>query len=110
MLKLLTKIVGDPNARELKKLHPLVDEINSLEPEMAELNDEQLRDLTAEFKQRIGQGETVGDSSGESEAHVRQPPCRVEQHVNALLPAQPPAGEGRDGRLRRPGPHRGPRA
>src|SRR5579859_5801158 len=59
MLKLLTKIVGDPNAKELKKLQPLVEEINDLEPEMAELNDEQLRDQTAEFKQRLEQGETL---------------------------------------------------
>src|SRR5712692_5646397 len=55
MLKLLTKIVGDPNARELKKLQPLVDEINGLEAEMAELNDEQLRDQTAELKQRLAE-------------------------------------------------------
>src|SRR5437899_734285 len=72
MLKLLTKIVGDPNARELKKLHPLVDEINSLEPEMAELNDEQLRDLTAEFKQRIGQGESLDDLLPDAFAAVRE--------------------------------------
>ncbi|HLQ35860.1 MAG TPA: preprotein translocase subunit SecA, partial [Chloroflexota bacterium] len=72
MLKVLTKIVGDPNARELKKLHPLVDEINSLEPEMAELNDEQLRDLTAEFKQRLAEGEPLEDLLSDAFAAVRE--------------------------------------
>ncbi len=77
MLKLLTKIVGDPNARELKKLQPLVDEINELEAEMAELNDEQLRDQTAEFKQRLAGGETLDDLLPEAFAAVREASKRV---------------------------------
>src|SRR5579862_9128591 len=73
MLKLLTKIVGDPNAKELKRLEPLVDEINELEPEMAELNDEQLRDQTAEFKQRLSEGtDTLEDLLPEAFAACRE--------------------------------------
>ncbi|HLQ33401.1 MAG TPA: preprotein translocase subunit SecA [Chloroflexota bacterium] len=72
MLKVLTKIVGDPNARELKKLQPLVDEINSLESEMAELNDEQLRDQTAELKQRLAEGEPLEDLLPDAFAAVRE--------------------------------------
>src|SRR5581483_8739885 len=77
MLKLLTKIVGDPNAKELKKLQPLVEEINGLEPEMAELNDEQLRDLTADFKQRVAEGESLDDLLPEAFAAVREAAKRV---------------------------------
>jgi preprotein translocase subunit SecA len=77
MLKLLTKIVGDPNAKELKKLQPAVDEINSLEPEMAELNDEQLRDQTAELKQRLEEGETLDDILPDAFAVCREASKRV---------------------------------
>jgi preprotein translocase subunit SecA len=77
MLKLLTKIVGDPNAKELKKLHPLVDEINILEPEMAALNDEQLLDETAELKQRLAQGETLDDILPDAFAVCREASKRV---------------------------------
>ncbi|MBV9119636.1 MAG: preprotein translocase subunit SecA, partial [Chloroflexi bacterium] len=77
MLKLLTKIVGDPNAREVKKLQPLVDEINELEPEMAELSDEGLRDQTTEFKQRLAEGETLDDLLPEAFAACREAGKRV---------------------------------
>ena len=77
MLKLLTKIVGDANAKELKKLQPLVDEINSLEPEMAELSDEQLRDQTAEFRERFAAGESLDDLLPEAFAAVREASRRV---------------------------------
>ncbi len=50
---ILTKIIGDPHERELKRIKPLVDEINALEPEFEKLSQEQLRVLTAEFKERI---------------------------------------------------------
>jgi preprotein translocase subunit SecA len=72
MLKLLTKIVGDPNAKELKKLHPLVDEINGLEAEMAELSDEELREQTAELKQRLAEGETLDDLLPDAFAACRE--------------------------------------
>ena len=72
MLKLLTKIVGDPNVKELKKLQPLVDEINGLEPEMADLSDEQLRDQTAELKQRLAEGEPLDDLLPDAFAACRE--------------------------------------
>jgi preprotein translocase subunit SecA len=54
MLKgLLTKIVGDANAKELKRLQPIVDEINALESEYQEFSDEELRAGIAAFRQEI---------------------------------------------------------
>ncbi|MCI0474824.1 MAG: hypothetical protein L0Y55_01120, partial [Anaerolineales bacterium] len=54
MLKnLYTKITGDPNEKEINRLQPVVDEINSLEPEMQKLSDAQLRAKTDEFKARL---------------------------------------------------------
>ncbi len=50
MLKLL---LGDPNARKLKRYQPIVSDINLLEEEVAPLSDEQLRGKTAEFRQRL---------------------------------------------------------
>ncbi|MEB3284269.1 MAG: preprotein translocase subunit SecA [Candidatus Sericytochromatia bacterium] len=53
MLKLLTKILGDPNERKVKRLDPIIRHINSLEDDMMALTDEALRGKTAEFRQRI---------------------------------------------------------
>ncbi|MGA2905486.1 MAG: preprotein translocase subunit SecA, partial [Candidatus Korobacteraceae bacterium] len=51
--KLAAKVFGTSNERELKRIQPLVDEINSLEPAMKQLTDEQLRAKTDEFRQRV---------------------------------------------------------
>ncbi len=56
MLKLL---LGDPNARKLKRYQPLVSDINLLEEEIEPLSDEELRGLTAEFRQRLEKPETA---------------------------------------------------
>jgi len=50
MLKLL---LGDPNARKLKRYQPIVSDINLLEEEVAPLSDDELRGLTAEFRQKL---------------------------------------------------------
>jgi preprotein translocase subunit SecA len=52
---ILSKVIGDPNEREIQGLQPLVDEINGLEPEMQALSDVQLRALTDEFKAIIAE-------------------------------------------------------
>ena len=51
--KAIAKIFGTSNEREIKRIMPLVDAINALEPEMKELSDEQLRAKTEEFRQRV---------------------------------------------------------
>ncbi|MEB3195753.1 MAG: preprotein translocase subunit SecA [Candidatus Sericytochromatia bacterium] len=53
MLKLLSKIIGDPNERKVKRLDPIIRHINSLEEDMMALSDEALRGKTAEFRQRL---------------------------------------------------------
>ncbi len=52
-MSILTKIMGDPNERELKKIRAIVSRINDLEPEIEKLSDEDLRGKTAEFRQMI---------------------------------------------------------
>ena len=53
--KLMAKVFGTSNEREIKRLMPLVERINVLEPEMKQLSDEQLRAKTDEFRKRIGE-------------------------------------------------------
>ena len=50
---MLKKLLGDPNARKLKKFQPIVTEISLLEEELQALSDEQLKAKTAEFKLRL---------------------------------------------------------
>ncbi len=50
MLSLLLKLLGDPNERKIKKVMPIVEHINALEPEFEKLSDEELRAKTDEFK------------------------------------------------------------
>jgi preprotein translocase subunit SecA len=69
--KALAKVFGTANERELKRLAPLVVEINSHEPAMQALSDEQLRAKTAEFRARYGAGETLDDLLPEAFAVVR---------------------------------------
>ncbi|MDZ8237310.1 MAG: preprotein translocase subunit SecA [Nostoc sp. ChiQUE01a] len=74
MLKLL---LGDPNARKLKKYQPSVTEINLLEEEINTLSDDELKGKTAEFKQRLAKGETLDDILPEAYAVVREAGRRV---------------------------------
>ena len=71
MLK-LGKVLGDPNERELKKLRPIVDEVNDLESEFEALSDEGLLDKTEEFRDRIEDGESLEDVLPEAFALVRE--------------------------------------
>jgi preprotein translocase subunit SecA len=74
---LLAKVVGTQNERELKRLRPVVAEINGLEPQMQALSDEQLRAKTVEFRERVAQGETLDDLLAEAFAVVREAGRRV---------------------------------
>lgn len=74
MLKLL---LGDPNARKLKKYQPSVTEINLLEEEIKVLSDDQLKGKTVEFKQRLAKGEALDDLLPEAYAVVREAGRRV---------------------------------
>ena len=74
---MLKALLGDPNARKLKKYQPLVTEINLLEDEFQKLSDRELRGKTAEYKQRLEKGETLDDLLPEAFATVREAGRRV---------------------------------
>src|SRR5579875_3054505 len=71
-MSLLTKILGDPNEKEIKRLMPIVQAINALEPEMMALTDAELRAKTDEFRARLADGETLDDLLVEAYAVVRE--------------------------------------
>src|SRR3989339_1142718 len=71
-MSFLTKIFGDPNAKVIKEIQPIVDKINSLESDLKALSDEALKAKTAEFKDRLSKGETLNDILPESFAVVRE--------------------------------------
>ncbi len=70
--KILATIFGTSNQRELKRLEPIVDAINKLEPAFEKLSDDELRHKTIEFKQRHSQGESLDDLLPEAFAAVRE--------------------------------------
>src|SRR6195952_5639098 len=74
---LLAKVVGTQNDRELKRLRPIVAQVNALEPAIQALSDAQLRGKTAEFRQRLANGETLEDLMPEAFAVVREVGRRV---------------------------------
>ena len=69
---ILSKIIGTQNERELKRLRPKVDIINSFEPQISKLTDSQLRAKTDEFKERLKAGESINDILPEAFAIVRE--------------------------------------
>jgi preprotein translocase subunit SecA len=75
--QLLAKVIGTQNERELKRLYPRVKDINALEAGVQALTDEQLRDKTTEFKQRVADGEALNDLLPEAFAVVREAGRRV---------------------------------
>src|SRR5947207_4613483 len=75
--QLLAKTFGTQNDRELKRLRPLVAQINALEPSIQPLSDDALRAKTAEFRQRLAGGETLDDILPEAFAVVREVGKRV---------------------------------
>jgi preprotein translocase subunit SecA len=75
--ELLKRIVGSRNERELKRLQPRVEHINSLEKDIQKLSDHQLQQKTIEFKERLERGEELDDLLSEAFAVVREASRRV---------------------------------
>ena len=69
---LIEKIFGTHSENELKRIYPIVDRIDALEPEIQVLSDQELKDKTREFKQRLSDGETLDDILPEAYAVVRE--------------------------------------
>ncbi len=76
-MNIVQKIFGTHSARELKRIMPLVEEIEALRPKMQALTDEELRGKTQEFKKRLGEGATLDDLLPEAYAAVREAAKRV---------------------------------
>ena len=71
-MSILSKVFGDYNEKELKKLWPIVNEVNEFEDDIQPLSDEQLRAKTDEFRERLDDGETLDDILPEAFAVVRE--------------------------------------
>ena len=71
-MSIVSKIFGTHSERELKRVYPIVDKIESYRPAMMELTDEQLKDRTKEFKKRLSDGETLDQILPEAYATVRE--------------------------------------
>ena len=71
-MNIIEKVFGTHSERELKLIYPIVDKIESMRPEMQKLSDEELRDKTRIFKERLAKGETLDDILPEAFAVVRE--------------------------------------
>ena len=69
---LLKKVFGSRNDREVKRIMPVVERINALEPQMKAMSDEGFRELTAKFKEELAGGKTLDDLLPEAFAAVRE--------------------------------------
>ncbi len=74
---MLKTLLGDPNARKLKKYKPYVTEVNLFEEDISALSDEELKGKTAEFRERLKKDETLDDILPEAFAVVREAGKRV---------------------------------
>jgi len=73
----IKNIFGSKNERELKRIQPLVDQINGLEPEFQKLSEEELRHKTEEFKSRLSDGASLDEILPEAYAAVREASIRI---------------------------------
>ena len=73
----LEKVFGDLNAKEVKKVEKIVDQVEALDEKMAAMTDEELQAKTPEFKQRLADGETLDDLLPEAFAVAREAAWRT---------------------------------
>jgi preprotein translocase subunit SecA len=85
--ELIKKIVGSKNDREIKRIRPIVYEVNEWEPKIGPLSNDQLRLKTSEFKERVGKGESLDQILPEAFAVVRETAKRTlgERHYDVQL-------------------------
>ena len=105
--QILAKVIGTQNERDLKRLRPLVGEVNAFESRIQALSDDELRGKTAEFRARLQQGETLDElmvagrgggsapSSGERAASLALLRARISGLPGIVLPDPPPSGRAR---------------
>jgi preprotein translocase subunit SecA len=87
MRSLFTKVLGDYNEKALKKLRPLVDDINELEPEVQAMEDSELEEYALNLRKRAEEGESLDDLLPESFAVTRETARRVlgQRHYDVQL-------------------------
>ena len=71
-MKLLKKLLGSKNDREIKKMWKTVRQVNAFEPILVELTDDQIKAKTTEFRQRVSEGESLDQLLPEAFAVVRE--------------------------------------
>ena len=76
-MSFLSKIFGSYSEKEVKRVMPIVEKINGLEDTISKLSDEELKNKTIEFKERLSKGETLDDLLPEAFATVREASKRV---------------------------------
>ena len=76
-MNLIEKVFGTHSERELKLIRPIVDKILGMREQMVALSDDELRDNTRKFKERLANGETLDDLLPEAFATVREAARRV---------------------------------
>lgn len=85
--QILAKILGTANERQLKRMYPIVDRINSFESALRELTDEQLGQKTTEFREQLSQGKSLDEIMPEAFAVVREAGRRTlgQRHFDVQL-------------------------
>ena len=86
-MNFLTKLLGDPNEKIIKSLSPIIDTINGLEESFVALSDEELKNKTTEFKDRLAGGATLDELLPEAYAAVREASRRLlgKRHYDVQL-------------------------
>src|SRR5438876_5706862 len=102
MFNWLRKIGGDPSEREIKRLQPILAQINALEEDYQALSDEALRDKTAEFRGRFEEGESLDDLLPEAFAAARKAARRTigKRHYDVQMLAGAVLHSGRIAEMR----------
>ena len=91
-MNMFSKVFGSRSQREVKRIMPLVDKIESLRPEMQKLSDEELKGKTREFKKRLEEGETLDDLLGKT-ISIGAEESGTERNANQILQAQGISGD-----------------
>ena len=91
-MNFVEKVFGTHSDRELKYIYPIIDKIEKLRPTMQAMSDEELKDQTRKFKERLAQGETLDDLLPEAFATVREAAKRVSISESFLMSAAPSCG------------------
>src|SRR5438477_10559917 len=85
--RIIAKMVGTNNDRQIKRMQPIVEKINSLEPSIQSLSDEQIAQKTIDFKTQLAQGKSLDDILPEAFAVVREAGHRAlgQRHFDVQL-------------------------